>query len=251
MGRLIRVTIVFLLLGAIVNVLVAWTCVAVSKQRMFNAQRLGQLRAAKYAEEERRALADAMTIDDSYVAMLFESPGTRLLVMGNLHPGLRGARTLQQMGGWPMLSLLAEQSPAFGTSAQVRWGMRMGILELNFPSLPDTTSAPGATSMIPGPTSTAPVTATRPATVFPCQFAMHLLPLRPIWPGFAINTIVCALGSWILWLTLLLAVRVPRRWRGQCGYCGYPTGVSPVCTECGRPVKARQRGASPAAKLLT
>src|SRR5262245_46006735 len=59
------------------------------------------------------------------------------------------------------------------------------------------------------------------------------LPLRPIWPGFEINTILYAA---LLWL-LVFALRRTRRWRrikrGLCPACAYPLGESPTCSECG------------------
>ncbi len=62
------------------------------------------------------------------------------------------------------------------------------------------------------------------------------LPLRPEWPGFAANTIAFA-G---LWWVALFGTREWRRSRrrrvGRCIQCGYPIGVSDVCTECGNPV---------------
>jgi hypothetical protein len=59
------------------------------------------------------------------------------------------------------------------------------------------------------------------------------IPIRPIWPGFAINTIFYAA---ILWL-LFAAPPTIRRWRrikrGLCPACAYPIGSSDKCTECG------------------
>ena len=60
------------------------------------------------------------------------------------------------------------------------------------------------------------------------------VPLLPIWPGFAINTIFYAA---ILWLLFAAPFKV-RRWRrtrlGLCPACAYPVGESETCTECGR-----------------
>ena len=62
------------------------------------------------------------------------------------------------------------------------------------------------------------------------------LPWRPIWPGFALNTVFYA---FILWL-LVAGPFVLRRWRrirrGLCPKCAYPLGASDVCTECGAPL---------------
>lgn len=66
----------------------------------------------------------------------------------------------------------------------------------------------------------------------------HVFPLRPVWPGFAINTILYA---GILWLLFAAPFKV-RRWRrikrGLCPTCAYPVGASEVCTECGMLVSA-------------
>lgn len=72
------------------------------------------------------------------------------------------------------------------------------------------------------------------------------LPLCPLWPGFAVNTVFYAT---ILWLMLAAPFALRRRLRarrGQCQQCGYPIGVSPVCTECGAalPASAATRLAS-------
>ena len=75
----------------------------------------------------------------------------------------------------------------------------------------------------------------RPMT---CSF--HLVtfrppvPLCPIWPGFAINTIFYAAILWLLFAAPGFVRGRIRRHRHQCPSCGYPIGASPVCTECGR-----------------
>jgi hypothetical protein len=69
---------------------------------------------------------------------------------------------------------------------------------------------------------------------------LNHLPIRPIWPGFAINTLFYAA---ILWLLLALPGAL-RRWRrikrGLCPACAYPVGASALCTECGKPVNPRK-----------
>ncbi len=67
----------------------------------------------------------------------------------------------------------------------------------------------------------------------------RVIPLQPIWPGFAFNT---AFYTVVLWL-LLAAPFALRRWRRVrkrlCPKCAYPVGESAVCTECGTYVKRR------------
>lgn len=62
------------------------------------------------------------------------------------------------------------------------------------------------------------------------------LPLLPIWPGFAINTIFYAAIAWTLWRIPLHLRRHRRRTRGLCVKCAYSrAGLSPAapCPECG------------------
>lgn len=63
--------------------------------------------------------------------------------------------------------------------------------------------------------------------------ALHF-PLRPLWGGLAINTAIYGSIVWLLTGGVVVARRSVRRRRNQCEGCGYPRGVSPVCTECGR-----------------
>ena len=59
------------------------------------------------------------------------------------------------------------------------------------------------------------------------------IPLRPIWPGFVINTLFYAVILWLLIPGPFALRRFIRRRRGLCPGCGYLVGESDVCTECG------------------
>ena len=63
------------------------------------------------------------------------------------------------------------------------------------------------------------------------------LPLRPIWPGFAANTLFYAA---LLWLPFAVR-RFIRVRRGLCPACCYPMGESAVCTECGKALPGHAR----------
>jgi hypothetical protein len=65
------------------------------------------------------------------------------------------------------------------------------------------------------------------------------LPLCPLWPGFAINTVFYAFILWLLFAAPFALRRRRRIKRGLCPKCAYPVGASPVCTECGKPVGAK------------
>ena len=73
------------------------------------------------------------------------------------------------------------------------------------------------------------------------------LPLIPIWPGFAINTIFYAAILLLLCAAPGWARRRIRARRGQCPACAYPVGVSEVCTECGALVLHRLPQSAPCA----
>jgi len=64
------------------------------------------------------------------------------------------------------------------------------------------------------------------------------LPLVPRWAGLIMNTLVYAMLALPLFVWRPIRA-VMRARRGQCGYCAYPIGTSPVCTECGGAVTAR------------
>ncbi len=67
----------------------------------------------------------------------------------------------------------------------------------------------------------------------------RMIALRPVFLGFAINTIFYA---GILWLLFAAPGFVRRRYRikrGLCPSCAYPVGESDLCTECGNPLRRR------------
>ena len=60
------------------------------------------------------------------------------------------------------------------------------------------------------------------------------LPLRPIWSGFAVNTVFYAAILWLLIPGPFALRRFIRVKRGLCPKCAYPMGESAVCSECGK-----------------
>ena len=63
-----------------------------------------------------------------------------------------------------------------------------------------------------------------------------VLPVRPLWPGFAVNTLFYAGVLWVLFCGPFALRRMIRRRRGQCAHCAYPIGQNERCTECGADV---------------
>ena len=76
------------------------------------------------------------------------------------------------------------------------------------------------------------------------RFRSEQLPVIPIWPGFAINTIVYATILWLLILGPFVLRRFIRVQRGRCVKCGYPMGESGVCSECGKALPGRAKMAT-------
>ncbi len=72
-----------------------------------------------------------------------------------------------------------------------------------------------------------------PFSLSPWFSADLAMPLGPIWPGFAINTIFYAAILWLLIPGPFTLRRFLRLRRGLCPKCAYPMGESTVCTECG------------------
>ena len=60
-----------------------------------------------------------------------------------------------------------------------------------------------------------------------------LLPLKIIWPGFIVNTLLYAMLPFLLFSMKFKMRGYIRFIRKQCIKCGYPIGQSEVCTECG------------------
>ncbi len=68
-----------------------------------------------------------------------------------------------------------------------------------------------------------------------------VVPLVPIWKGFAVNTVFYATILWLLIRGPFALRRFLRVRRGLCPKCAYPMGESAVCTECGKPLPTRVR----------
>lgn len=62
----------------------------------------------------------------------------------------------------------------------------------------------------------------------------QLIPVRLLWGGFIINSLLASLVALLLMEGARLIVRVCRRRAGRCGVCNYDlTGVTGRCPECG------------------
>jgi len=241
----------FLLLGGIINFAVAWACglwsggdaniglgqswtgrVPPENSIFVNEDRARSLDVAysgEFSDTDARQLAESGFAGDfgddgqwRYRTLRdwLESPGRSRRVLfgflgtdsgGNMHSAEQDPRIIAEetCNGWPMHALWGE-----------RWSMRGDA------------SADGRMDRM--------IWAVKAPSAIgaPEAWDPRLLPMRPIWPAFAINTIVYAAILWLLFAVPAALCRF-RRWRrikrGLCPACAYPVGESVECTECGTP----------------
>ena len=236
--RIILRVIVLLLLGAVINVAVAWGCATtVSLVGEPDNVAIGTLHSERWSV---------------WSVIVFSKVGSELCYStldntGHLNsdagdPGALVPEWFPEHQAW------TTQSAAHGLVGEARgWPCRAlrALWEVDLRDGANTQQVVSGIDLISLPWRT-PVGTTLP----------RILPLRPIWPGFAINTIFYAALLWGLWLVFCVGPgfvrRRIRRGRGQCLHCGYDlrgqppeAGASGKCPECGdtmsvRPLTSRQ-----------
>ncbi len=218
----------FLLLGAVVNVAVAWGC-AVTIDTSLATHRAGMVDGRdedwdviRYSRQGATLLwsqqGSPVSDDDHrrgpHPSQLLPSwcgfaQSTAEFASGERHYEIRYA----DGRGWPMLALWCktrhdyevwaweEGYPSKRIEQPVAWGIQTQL-------------PPWKISYYDSP---------------------RTLPLRPIFPGFAFNTIFYAAILWLLTLGPFTARRIIRRRRGLCLKCGYDLrhAEHEVCPECG------------------
>lgn len=206
--------------GGLINIAVAWVCVAFAIKTgvvITSTGATGTIQPLSEAELRRLPQTDWPLTPNRMAIWVLEgsSPGVR--VRNALSVSKDYATTQYQGGhnyglmretaaGWPMLSMSGERIAIWEEMISTH-GRNNWLLEI----------APGRTDPM-NPTA---------------------LPLRPMWPGFALNTLLFAALLWALAIGPRTIRARMRRRKGLCPACGYPTGESDICTECGHAVKCR------------
>ncbi len=212
MKRRLLIIAIFLLLGAVMNVAVAWGCavwvdvgavppvrgLSSSEPPRFNFSlraRLGASRFAHRVHEEWIVFVDGYRLE----------PRPEVVPSWMLNPpGAGKTHTIEDVRGLPALAMHCTVRKSYVGRSVPGGGIRL---------------------------------ARKPFVML--VEGCRMLPLRPIWPGFAVNTIFYAAILWPLILGPFALRRFLRLRRGLCPKCAYPMGESAVCSECGVELPSR------------
>ena len=192
MKRIAIKLVVFLLLGAVGNVGVAWGCAAWSP-----------LIYDRTADLEYRFADDPKRPASTWPMQRYTTSGLRVTahIRTGSPPPDDWSWKLIWMAGWPYAALTGDGLWSRVASGEIRQVQVTTGIQISSEK------------------------ATEP----------RVLPLRPILPGFAINTLFYAAVLWTLTLGPFAARRIIRRKRGRCAKCGYDLRAAEhdACPECG------------------
>ena len=219
MKRRLLIIAIFLLLGAVVNVAVAWGCAGWRTNRRGMYQLIEATEKSDWVQSlpARRGLRAADISVRAAIGLVLAELDAFALSDSLL--GQRRSATVQWCrSGWPSLALAGEKISY--TTAGVYRLERSGVH--SFPA--ERVDFHWAIGL--GESDE--------------RFFQHtaaVLPLKPIWPGFAIDTIFYAAILWSLIPGPFALRRFLRVRRGLCPKCAYPMGESGVCSECGNQLR--------------
>ncbi len=224
MKRRLLIIAIFLLLGAVVNVAVAWGCAVWMDPRLPDArERVGAGQGEGYWIIWERHTTGALRVVSRWLdegaggglSQDFIDEPARPLVPAwasfaspdHEPASLAYHACVATARGWPCLSLAGglhlEIFPFEPTTPQVDtlWAIALDEDRVDDPNK---------------------------------HWDLRLLPFRPLLGGFALNTLFYAVLLWLLISGPFALRRFLRLRRGLCPKCAYPMGESVVCTECGK-----------------
>jgi hypothetical protein len=199
-------------LGVVPNVAVAWGCALWVDDDFYVGQRSHRPMTDGYWEVFRSEAPGSTTIcaiwhfvEQPFPGQSGPEPSTLIPYWCDIRYSTHGGtgNSFANARGWPLVSMSWKGSIA----SSLRFAGVHGAISMD--------------RSYPGELGRAPMS-------FKAQ-----LPLVPIWPSFAVNTLFYALVLWLPVCGPFALRRYVRRRRGRCTECGYPAGTSPTCTECG------------------
>ncbi len=223
---------IFLLLGAVVNVAVAWGCATWSALKLVSLRAgpptdadqswwqqvvpAGAATRASVVLQSRGFGYDSLRTFGvrSGEAVFQEDPSGQVAYRVSVN--VKTDRATLVRSGWPWRSGAGE-----------RWDLGVS------PMTPIPMLGDKVTTWRDADLQTSAVSFVRPTWLGGSSF--RLLPLRPIWPGFALNTLFYAAVVWSLIFGRFALRRHIRRKRGLCVACGYDLRHADhdACPECG------------------
>ena len=220
-SRVIQRVVVFLLLGAIVNVAVAWGCsrgnVWPPKQNLTNYDTSTMW--SRVAQSHWPVSPRGLDRRQRFGCRFDETASAQSLMLPDGRLERRMFLAQEVCAGWPALALSGNYGARVNEKKTTTQSADHESIQRGFILV---TRGVGWLNVDPG----------------------QAFPIRPIWPGFVVNTIFYAL---VLWGILAVVTGVPQRYlrhrrikRGLCPACAYPIGTSEVCTECGGTVQPRR-----------
>jgi hypothetical protein len=217
----------FLLAGAIINVAVAWGCAllfdptdefgSVERRRLNDLSFSTTLSQRRFGHTRINRVVGSSSIDPE--TGLLSETGEELRSTAPLSEFPDEIQRGEDLCGWPMHSLQCfyEGVVTMQTRSSYLWMRTRADLE----GIEDNALI-GGIRLPPRVNSEA-------------DHIWRAIPLMPIWPGFAINTIFYAAVLWVLFAVPVAMRKRVRRKRGQCAACGYSLqgSESNLCPECG------------------
>jgi hypothetical protein len=235
----------FLLLGAIVNVAVAWGCVVLTSFTDVSSYSGSQSEDIAWLTERRwRKLADTSSFTYPLRTTEHAGPGLRFRWIEESRDIREGAEhrflsynesrwafcTLTE-AGWPVLSMEGHQVLEEALRRSEVGGVLIRSKATRFPLLLGDVRSDGT------------IRITKYLDKYP-WLGGRFVPLIPRWPGFAVNTLFYATILWSLFVAPFTLQRRRRIKRGLCPACAYPVGENAICTECGVCLNPKTMGAA-------
>lgn len=212
----------FLLLGTILNIVIAWGCERYFSIRVVDTNLIARERRTLFAREE----SPAGNPEHRWVMDAYTTIGSEIL-----RYAATDLQTEVRRSGWPLRSLACTVEYRSDSLSHWTKSIRSGIPISGFNFL--SRDVPGM------------------GTATGMQGIERVLPLQPLWIGFLLDSLFWAMALWLLWMTPRWLRSGLWGFRRKCMQCGYPVGVSPVCTECGRPLsRFERRSKNPSASAL-
>jgi hypothetical protein len=207
-----------LLIGAIVNVGVAWACsLSADPHAPSKVQSAMQIESATIVKSARSSFGCETTI---FERTRVNMPGRISRSKPGMPATIERKRWTVHQSGWPMRALSGGRRVNDVSPDDASQSSNANASPANASAL---TESRGRFSV--------PVRPTQAATSDPWTF--RVLPMKPMWGGFAVNTLAYAAALWVLLAIPSSLRRMRRTRRALCPVCAYPVGTSDICSERG------------------